>query len=128
MVNTALAATANQPSPLGFFIPLILVFLVFFFLVIRPQRQKYKKHMEILAAIKVGDVVVTAGGIVAKVITAGEGDELLVEISSGVEVKVIRKTISEVMPRPGRIPAAQKRMKEGTKGRKQAREKGSVRP
>lgn len=106
MINIAAAATANQPSPLGFFIPLILVFLVFFLLVIRPQRQKFKKHTETLEAIKVGDVVVTGGGIVAKVTAAEQGDELLLELAPGVEVKVLRKTISEVMPRPRLAPAA----------------------
>ena len=106
MINTAIAATSNspEPSPLGFFIPLILVFAVFYFLVIRPQRQKFKQHTEVLNAIKVGDVVITGGGIVAKVVEA-KGDELLAEISKGVEVKLLRRTVAEVMPKP-RSPAA----------------------
>ncbi len=110
MINVAFAASqqAAQSSPLGFFVPLILVFLVFFFLVIRPQRQKYKKHMATLDAIKVGDVVVTGGGVVGKVSGTPKSDELLVEIAPSVEIKVIRKTVSEVMPRPGRSPASSK--------------------
>lgn len=120
MINTAIAASSNtaEPSPLGFFIPLILVFGVFYFLVIRPQRQKMKKHTEVLNAINVGDVVITAGGIVAKVMSLKE-DELIVEISQGVEVKLLRRTVADVLPK-ARTPASSEAKKSAKKAKNMA--------
>ena len=76
--------------------PLILIFAVFYFLLIRPQQKKVKEHREMLGAVRRGDKVVTGGiiGTVAKVIS---DDELQVEIAEGVKVKVARATIASVM-------------------------------
>jgi preprotein translocase subunit YajC len=78
--------------------PLILIFAVFYFLLIRPQQKKQKEHREMLKALKRGDRVLTAGGIIAKVTTVKEGvDEIEVEIAPNVRVNVLRQTIGDVM-------------------------------
>ncbi|GJL97268.1 MAG: preprotein translocase subunit YajC [Hyphobacterium sp.] len=80
------------------FAPLILIFVVFYFLLIRPQQKRMKDHREMVAALSKGDEVVTAGGVVGKVVKVDEG-ELQVEIATGVKVRVMRATVSEVRSR-----------------------------
>lgn len=78
--------------------PLLLIFAVFYFLLIRPQQKKQKEHREMLKALKRGDRVLTAGGIIAKVVTVKEGvDEVEVEIAPNVRVSVLRQTIGDVL-------------------------------
>jgi len=78
--------------------PLLLIFGVFYFLLIRPQQKKQKEHRELLKQIKRGDRVLTAGGIIAKVTTVKEGvDEVEVEIAPNVRVNVLRATIGDVL-------------------------------
>jgi len=79
-------------------IPLLLIFGIMYFLLIRPQQKKLKEHQEMVAALRRGDQVVTQGGIVGKVTKVkDESNEIEVEISSGVSVRVIRSTIATVM-------------------------------
>lgn len=78
--------------------PFILIFVVFYFLLIRPQQQRVKKHREMVEALRRGDEVVTAGGLIGKVTRVADG-ELTVELAQGVRVKVVRHTISEVRAR-----------------------------
>ena len=73
-----------------------MIFVVFYFLIIRPQSKKYKQHIAMISAIKRNDIVVTAGGIVGKVTKVSDNGELLVEIAKGVEVSVIANTVSGV--------------------------------
>ena len=77
-------------------LPLVLIFVVFYFLLIRPQQKKQKIHREMLEALRRGDRVVTAGGIVGTITKASE-TELTVEISEGIKVKVMRGMISDVL-------------------------------
>ncbi|MBK18860.1 MAG: preprotein translocase subunit YajC [Rhodospirillaceae bacterium] len=77
-------------------LPLVLIFVVFYFLLIRPQQKKQKQHREMLEALRRGDRVVTAGGIIG-VITKAAETELTVEIAEEVKVKVLRGMISDVM-------------------------------
>jgi len=77
-----------------------------------------KKHTEVLNAINVGDVVITAGGIVAKVMSLKE-DELIVEISQGVEVKLLRRTVADVLPK-ARTPASSEAKKSAKKAKNMA--------
>jgi preprotein translocase subunit YajC len=77
-------------------LPLVLIFVVFYFLLIRPQQKKQKTHREMLEALRRGDRVVTAGGIVGTITKASE-TELTVEISEGIKVKVMRGMISDVL-------------------------------
>jgi preprotein translocase subunit YajC len=81
-------------------LPLILIFVVFYFLLIRPQQKKQKAHREMLNQVSRGDDVVTNGGIVGHVIKVGRDENLLVEIAPGVRVRVMRNMISEVIRRP----------------------------
>jgi preprotein translocase subunit YajC len=94
----AQAAGGAQPNALMQLLPLILIFVVFYFLLIRPQAKRAKEHKAMVAALAVGDEVVTAGGILGKVTTAGE-QFLTVELADGVQVKVQRHTITSVLPK-----------------------------
>ncbi len=84
-------------------VPYILIFAVFWFLLIRPQQQRMKRHREKVAAVKVRDQVVTAGGVVGKV-TRVDDDFVDVEIAQGVKVKVVKSTLGDILP-PGGKPA-----------------------
>lgn len=85
-------------------LPLVLIFIVFYFLLIRPQQQKMKQHKAMLEALKKGDQVLTGGGIVGKVTRVDPDGMVMVEIAQGVQVKVVKGTISDVMTKPA--PAA----------------------
>jgi preprotein translocase subunit YajC len=80
-------------------LPFIMILGIMYFLIIRPQQKKLKDHRDMIAAIKRGDTVVTAGGIVGKVTKVVGDTELLVELAEGVRVRVVRGTISEVRTR-----------------------------
>ena len=81
----------------GTFLPLILIFAVFYFLLIRPQQKKVKEHKNMVQNLKRGDSIVTAGGIVGKIVKATENsEEITVEISKGVNVNMIRSMVSDV--------------------------------
>ncbi|HXV30146.1 MAG TPA: preprotein translocase subunit YajC [Sinorhizobium sp.] len=77
-------------------LPFILIFVVMYFLIIRPQRAQMKRREELLKNIRRGDQVVTAGGIVGKVTKVVDDAELEVEIAEGTKVRVVRSGISEV--------------------------------
>ncbi|MCD6422864.1 MAG: preprotein translocase subunit YajC [Elusimicrobia bacterium] len=66
-----------QPSPIGAFFPLILIFVIFYFLLIRPQQKQIKKHQEMVASLKKGDKIITSGGIVGT-IQKIDGDEIVI--------------------------------------------------
>ncbi|MCU0563951.1 MAG: preprotein translocase subunit YajC [Desulfobacterales bacterium] len=94
----AQAAGGAQPNAFMQLLPLILIFVVFYFLLIRPQAKRAKEHKAMVAALAVGDEVVTAGGILGKVTVAGE-QFLTVELAEGVQVKVQRHTVTSVLPK-----------------------------
>lgn len=98
MFNYAYAQSAvqQQPSLFASFVPLILIFIIFYFLLIRPQQKKAKEHKILLDSIKRGDQILTSGGMIAKVIKA-DTEELTVEISEKVNVKIFRSTVSDVI-------------------------------
>ena len=77
-------------------IPLILLFGIFYFLIIRPQQQRMKARQAMVAAVKRGDTVVTAGGLIGKVSKVKDDGELLVEIADNVQVRVLKSTLTEV--------------------------------
>lgn len=80
------------------FAPLVLIFAVFYFLLIRPQQTKMKEHRAMLSELKRGDKVITAGGIVAEIKKVTEGsDEIEAEIAPNVRVTLVRGTISSVI-------------------------------
>ncbi|MEY1555113.1 preprotein translocase subunit YajC [Yoonia sp. R2331] len=83
---------------IGQIIPLLLIFGIMYFLLIRPQQKKLKEHQAMVAALRRGDRVITQGGIVGKVTKVKEDDnEIEVEIASGVNVRVVRSTIATVL-------------------------------
>ena len=76
--------------------PLVLLFGIFYFLLIRPQQQRLKRHQQMIEAVKKGDMVVTSGGIVGKVAKVKDDGELLVEIADNVQVRIVKGTLTEV--------------------------------
>ena len=82
---------------IGQFIPLILIFAIMWFLLIRPQQKKLKEHRAMVEALRRGDQVVTQGGLIGKVSKVKDDDEIEVEIASGVKVRVVRGTIAQVL-------------------------------
>jgi len=82
------------------FIPLILIFVIFYFFLIRPQQKKAKEHKAMVAALKRGDEVVTSGGIVGKVERILGEDKLDLSISENVTVQVVQSTIQNVLNKP----------------------------
>jgi preprotein translocase subunit YajC len=78
-------------------LPLVLIFAIMYFLLIRPQQKKAKEHQAMVAALRRGDQVVTSGGIIGKVSKVGEGNEIEVEIAQGVKVRVVRSTVTQVL-------------------------------
>ena len=81
----------------GSFAPLILIFAIMYFLLIRPQQQKMKQHRAMVEALRRGDQVVTQGGLIGKVTKVKDDGEVEVEIASGVSVRVVCHTIAEVL-------------------------------
>jgi preprotein translocase subunit YajC len=78
------------------FMPLILIIVIMYFLVLRPQQQKVKQHQAMVKALRRGDTVVTNGGLVGKVTKVVDDDHIEVEISDGVRVRHLRTMVSEV--------------------------------
>ncbi|MBL9098343.1 MAG: preprotein translocase subunit YajC [Alphaproteobacteria bacterium] len=96
-------AFAQSAAPAGgagdFFIqlvPLFLIIAIMYFLVLRPQQQRVKAHQQMVSAVKRGDVVVTGGGIIGKVVKVLENDEVMVEIADEVRIRVVKTTIADV--------------------------------
>ena len=115
-ISTAYAQGTGllDQSALVQFLPLVLIFIVFYFLLIRPQQKKAKDHRTMLGALRRGDRVVTGGGIVGTVNKVLSPEEVEVDIAQGVRVRVLRSTISSVLAKPD--PAATReaaREKEG---------------
>ncbi|TZG25135.1 preprotein translocase subunit YajC [Sphingomonas montanisoli] len=107
--SPAFAATGAAPSGSGLamlmqFAPLIFIFVIFYFLLIRPQQKRAADHRKTIEAVKKGDLVVTAGGVRGKVIKV-EDEEVEVEIAPNVRVKIVRATLSGVTPSGSSKPA-----------------------
>ena len=79
------------------FVPLILIFAIMYFLLIRPQQKKLKQHQEMVNNVRRGDQVVTQGGIVGKISKVKDDGEVEVEIAEGVRVRVVKSTIAQVV-------------------------------
>ena len=106
-------------SALVQFLPLVLIFVVFYFLLIRPQQKKQKDQRAMLGALRRGDRVVTGGGILGTVSKVVSPEEIEVDIASGVRVRIVRSTITSVLAKPD--PAAAReaaKEKEGAKADK----------
>ncbi|MGR3634369.1 MAG: preprotein translocase subunit YajC [Shimia sp.] len=82
---------------IGQFLPLILIFAIMYFLLIRPQQKKVKEHQNMVEALRKGDRVVTQGGLIGKVVKVKEDNEVEVEVAEGVKVRVVKSTIAQVL-------------------------------
>jgi preprotein translocase subunit YajC len=103
LITPALAQPAAPAGGLGGFgdllttLPMwIAIFAIFYFIVLRPQQQRMKAMQQMVAAVRRGDTVVTAGGLVGKVTKVIDDNEVLVEIAEGVRVRVIKSTLADV--------------------------------
>src|SRR3954465_7140406 len=103
-ITEAMAQTASGSSsggitsPLIQFLPIVLIFVIMYFLILRPQQVKQRQHRELVGNLRRGDTIVTSGGLVGKVAKVDD-DELQVEIAEGVRVKVVRGMVAEVRAR-----------------------------
>jgi len=87
------------------FLPLVLIFVVFYFLMIRPQQKRMKMHKEMLGQLRRGDRVVTSGGILGTVNKVVDDKEVIVEIAEGVKVRVLRTTIQDIVSKSEPVAA-----------------------
>ncbi len=99
--SPAYASTgAGSAGAAGFFMqifPLLMIFVIFYFLMIRPQQRRMKAHRAMVDAVKKNDTAITAGGLIGKVIKVDD-NEVELEIAPGVKVKVIKSTLSDIRP------------------------------
>src|SRR6266446_5964797 len=98
-------AFGDSANTLVQFAPFVLIFVVFYFFVIRPQQQKTREHRSMLGALRRGDRVVTGGGIIGTVAKVVGDDEVLVDIAEGMRVRVVRSTITAVLAKTEPVAA-----------------------
>jgi len=120
LISTAYAQGTGllDQSALIQFLPLVLIFIVFYFLLIRPQQKKAKDQRAMLDALRRGDRVVTGGGILGTVSKVVSPEEVEVDIAPGVRIKVLRSTITSVLAKPDPAAAreaAKEKDKEGAR-------------
>lgn len=89
--------SAGPMGALTSFVPLILIFAIMYFLLIRPQQKKVKDHQKMVEGLRRGDMVVTQGGIIGKVTKVKEAGEIEVEIADNVRVRVLQGTVAQVL-------------------------------
>ncbi len=126
LITSAIASspTTAAPSAGGFdpiqFLPMVLIFGVMYFLLIRPQQKKAKEHQSTIAGIRKGDRVVTSGGIIGVVHKVDSDAEVTVEIADNVNVRVLRATIASIVAKtdPANTVAAVAPKKTATKTKK----------
>jgi preprotein translocase subunit YajC len=87
---------ANGSNMLVQFMPLILIIVIMYFLILRPQQRKVKLHQDMIKSLRRGDTVVTNGGLVGKVTKVVDDDQIEVEISDGVRVRQMRSMVTDV--------------------------------
>ncbi|RTZ60431.1 MAG: preprotein translocase subunit YajC [Gammaproteobacteria bacterium] len=96
--EAAPAGPAGPGATIAQFLPLIVIFLLFYFMLIRPQQKKMKEHQAMLAALQKNDEVVTNGGTLGKIVKIGDNFVTL-EVADGVQIKVQRSAIQSLMPK-----------------------------
>ncbi|WP_088282423.1 preprotein translocase subunit YajC [Ideonella sp. A 288] len=96
--QTAPAAAGGAESSLMSLLPLVLMFVVLYFIMIRPQMKRQKEHKAMIDALAKGDEIITSGGMIGRVAKLGE-TYMQVEISSGVEIQVQRSAVVQVLPK-----------------------------
>lgn len=102
----AQAAGGGAAGGLAGFIPIILIFGIMYFLMIRPQQKKMKQHQQMVTALRRGDQVVTQGGLIGKVTKVKDDNEIEVELAPEVRVRVVKSTIAQVISKTEPAEAA----------------------
>jgi len=103
-IASAHAQDAAQPGGLMSFLPLIIIFVIFYFLLLRPQMKRAKEHKKLVAELGNGDEVVTNGGLLGRITHVGESF-VTVELAENVQIKVQKHAVASVMPK-GTIKSA----------------------
>ncbi len=98
LVSNAYAQGTLQTDPFGFLLPMAIIFGAFYFLLIRPQQKKQKAHTALIAALEVGDEIMTSGGILGRITGVSE-HYVIVQVSDNTEIKMQRSSISQVVPK-----------------------------
>ena len=102
----------------GMLVPFILIFIIMYFLIIRPQNQRRKQMEEMIANIRRNDTVITGGGLIGKVTKVIDDHEVIVEIADGVKVKVLRGTIADVRAKGQPVQSAAKKSAKASSSKK----------
>jgi preprotein translocase subunit YajC len=97
-ISDAMAAAPAEADPLMSFLPLILIFVVFYFLLIRPQTKRAKEHKKMVEGLAKGDEVVTNGGLLGRITDVGD-NFVQVKVADNVEVKVQKQAVANLMPK-----------------------------
>jgi preprotein translocase subunit YajC len=98
LVTPAYAQAApGAGGAIASFIPLILIFAIMYFLLIRPQQKRVKEHAKMVEALRRGDQIVTQGGVIGKVSKVKDDGEIEVEIADGVRIRVVKSTVAQVL-------------------------------
>lgn len=97
-INSAWAAPAQQEAGLASFLPLIILFVIFYFFLIRPQLKQAKQHKQLVSGLAKGDEIATNGGLLGKITELGD-NFIVVEIAKETEVKIQRQSVSVVLPK-----------------------------
>jgi len=99
LISDAMAAASTEQSdPIMSFLPLIVIFVIFYFMLIRPQSKRAKEHKQMVDALQKGSEVVTSGGLLGKITSVGD-NFISVQVADGFEVKVQRQSITQLMPK-----------------------------
>ncbi|WP_291299472.1 preprotein translocase subunit YajC [Elioraea sp.] len=106
LISPAYAQSGGDPTGgLMSLLPLVLIFVVFYFILIRPQQKKSKEHRAMLIDLKRGDRIVTGGGVIATVVrVAPDSEEVVAEIAKDIRVKIVKGTIQSVLRDPAEAP------------------------
>ena len=120
------AGGTGGASGLEAMFPLILIFVVFYFLLIRPQQKKAKEHKAMLEAVRRGDKVVTGGGILGTVTKVSDDQEITVEIADGVKVRVQRGLLAAVLSKTEPVKEDKKNKKDDKPDDDSGEDKGTV--
>ncbi|MBV8685815.1 MAG: preprotein translocase subunit YajC [Alphaproteobacteria bacterium] len=91
------AASSGTAAFMANVVPLLLIFVIFYFVLIRPQQNRAKQHRAMIDAVKRNDVAITGGGVIGKVVKVEEG-EVELEVASGVRIRVLKAMLSDVRP------------------------------
>ncbi|MFK7865899.1 MAG: preprotein translocase subunit YajC [Alphaproteobacteria bacterium] len=120
LISPAYAQAAGGGDLISAFLPLILIFVVFYFLLIRPQQKKQKAHKEKVNAVQKGDYILLAGGMYGRVTRIDGDSDCLVELAPGIEVRVLKQTLLDVIDKDKapKMPAAKTPSKASAKSTK----------